>query len=105
MRRPQRRSSVSSRTNVRLPPAASEVCTSRGQETATTFESGPASTVEHLMVETERRGIALPRMPQGRGDGASSAGQQGFDDQALDFTPSGYAEETLKGRQEGASVC
>ena len=39
------------------------------------------------MVETERRGIALPRMPQGRRHGASSAGQQGSDDQALDFTP------------------
>ena len=34
-------------------------------------------------------------------------GQQGSDDQALDFAPSGCAEETLKGRQgvlKGASL-
>ena len=36
----------------------------QGQQTATAFESGPASTIEHLMVETERRGIALPRVSQ-----------------------------------------
>ena len=28
----------------------------QGQQTATAFESGPASTIEHLMVETERTG-------------------------------------------------
>ena len=80
----------------------------QGQQTATAFESGPASTIEHLMVETERRGIALPRVSQGGRDGASSVGQQGSDrvsEQALGFAPSGCAEETLKGRQEGARVC
>ena len=73
----------------------------QGQQTATAFESGPASTIEHLMVETERRGIALPRVSQGGRDGASSVGQQGSDEQALDFAPSGCAKETLKGRQGG----
>ena len=77
----------------------------QGQQTATAFESGPASTIEHLMVETERRGIALPRVSQGGRDGASSAGQQGPDEQALGFAPGWCAEETLKGRQEGARVC
>jgi hypothetical protein len=57
------------------------------------------------MVETERRGIALPRVSQGGRDGASSVGQQGSDEQALGFAPSGCAKETLKGRQEGARVC
>ena len=75
----------------------------QGQQTATAFESGPASTIEHLMVETERRGIALPRVSQGGRDGASSVGQQGSDEQALGFAPSGCAKETLKGCQEGAS--
>ena len=74
----------------------------QGQQTATAFESGPASTIEHLMVETERRGIALPRVSQGGRDGASSVGQQGSDEQALGFAPSGCAKETLKGCQEGA---
>ena len=43
---------------------ASKVCTSMDSR-PTAFESGPASTIEHLMVETERRGIALPRVSQG----------------------------------------
>ena len=48
---------------------------------------------------------SLPRTRSGGGrDGASSAGQQGSDNQALDFTPSGCAEETLKGCQDGATV-
>ena len=37
----------------------------QGQQIATAFESRPASTVEYLMVETERRGIALPCVSQG----------------------------------------
>ena len=77
----------------------------QGQQTAATFEGRPASPVEHLMVDTERRRVALPRVSQGCGDSAPSAGQQGSDEQALDFAPSGFAEETLKGRQEGARVC
>ena len=68
------------------------------------LESRPPGAVEHLMIETERRGVLLSRVSQGRGDGASSAGQYGSDNQALDFTPSGCGEETLKGRQQGAKV-
>ena len=75
----------------------------QGEQAATTFEGGPAGTIEHLMVETERRGVVQPRVPQGCRHGAPSAGQQGSDEQALDFAPSGCAKETLKGRQEGAS--
>lgn len=74
------------------------------QQAAATLEGGPASTVEHVIIEAERWGIALPGVSQGRGDGAPSAGQQGSDNQALDFTPSGCAEETLKGCQGGATV-
>ena len=51
-----------------------------------------------------QRGIALYGVSQGGRDGASSAGQQGSDNQALDFTPDGCAEETLKGCQDGATV-
>ena len=83
---------------------ATPPCDEASQQAAATLEGGPASTVEHLMIEAERRGIALPGVSQGGGDGAPSAGQQGSDNQALDFTPSGYAEETLKGCQDGATV-
>ncbi len=56
------------------------------QQTAATLESGPSGAVEHLMVETGRRGALLSRVSQGCRDGAPSAGQQGADEQALDFT-------------------
>ena len=38
----------------------------QGQQTATAFESGPAGTVEHLMVETERRRVVLSGVSQSR---------------------------------------
>ena len=56
------------------------------------------------MIEAERRGITLSGVSQGCGDSAPSAGQQGSDEQALDLSPSGRAEETLKGCQGGAKV-
>ena len=34
----------------------------QGQKTAAALESGPSSPVEHLMVETERRRVALSRV-------------------------------------------
>ena len=36
----------------------------QSQQVAATLEGGPASTVEHVMIEAERRGIALPSVPQ-----------------------------------------
>ena len=52
----------------------------QGQQAATALESRPAGAVEHLMVETERRGVTLSGVSQGCGDGAPSSGQQGSDD-------------------------
>ena len=42
--------------------AGAEGLHQQGQQTATAFAGGPASPVEHLMVETERRRVALPRV-------------------------------------------
>ena len=76
----------------------------QGQQAAAALEGGPSGTVEHLMVETERRDIFLSRVPQGCRHGASPAGQEGSDRRWM-FAPSGCAEETLKGCQDGARVC
>ena len=63
------------------------------------------------MVETKGRCVARSDVSQSRDDGAPATGQQGFDDQMLDFvskpalslSKGGCAEETLKGCQEGVS--
>ena len=60
--------------------------------------------VVHTISHETVRKVLKKKRDQAVAPGASMC-QQGSDEQALGFAPSGCAKETLKGRQEGARVC